>query len=105
MNKHIYEEFILELVADGKIDVPGFFENELKRKAYCSAMWVGPKKGTLDPLKEVKAAQIRVENNFTTRELECQEYGHDFEEVVKQRGNEEETIRRLNINGEVITNA
>ena len=98
-NQPIYEEFILELVADGKIKAPGFFEDELKRNAYCTAMWVGPKKGTLDPFKEVKAAELRVSNNFTTREIECQEYGNDFDEVVKQRGNEEDTIRELNING------
>ncbi len=98
-NQPIYEEFILELVADGKIKAPGFFENEMKRSAYCKAMWVGPKKGTLDPFKEVKAAELRVSNNFTTREIECQEYGHDFDEIVKQRGNEEDKIRELNING------
>ncbi len=98
-NQPIYEEFVLELVADGKVKAPGFFEDELKRKAYCKAMWVGPKKASLDPFKEVKAAQVRVQEHFTTREIECQEYGNDFEEVIKQRGNEERLIRELNIEG------
>ncbi|MBM7580018.1 phage portal protein [Jeotgalibacillus terrae] len=75
----IYEEFLSELVAKGRISAPGFFSDPLIKKAYCGAEWNGPSQGQLDPLKEVDAAQKRVENGFSTRARETVELtGGDF---------------------------
>ncbi|MGG3448640.1 phage portal protein [Domibacillus aminovorans] len=66
----IYEEFLTEAIAKGRIEAPGFFTDPMIRKAYCQAEWNGPSQGQLDPLKEVNAAEKRVQNGFTTRAQE-----------------------------------
>lgn len=69
----IYEEFLAEGIAKGRIYAPGFFDDASIRKAYCGAEWNGPTQGQLDPLKEVNAAEKRVESGFSTRTREAQE--------------------------------
>lgn len=69
----IFEEFMCEAVAKGRIKAPGFFSDPLIRKAYCSAKWTGPSQGQIDPLKEVTAAVVRVQNGFSTRDTEALE--------------------------------
>lgn len=93
----IYEEFLAEAVAKGRIDAPGFFTNPLIRKAYAQAEWNGPSQGQLDPLKEVNAAEKRVNNGFTTRTQETVALGggdwfrnHELrvaEERLRREGN------------------
>lgn len=90
----IYEEWFAEAVAKGRIPAPGFFDDPLIRRAYTKAEWHGPSQGQLDPLKEVKAAKMRVEEDFSTREREAADMtGADFESNAKQRIREEK-IRR-----------
>lgn len=69
----VFEEFMCEAVAKGRIKAPGFFSDPLIRKAYCSAKWTGPSQGQIDPLKEVTAAVVRVQNGFSTRDTEALE--------------------------------
>lgn len=68
-----FEEFMCEAVAKGRIKAPGFFSDPLIRKAYCEAKWSGPTQGQIDPLKEVNAAVVRVQNGFSTRDTEALE--------------------------------
>lgn len=75
----IYEEWLAEAVAKGRINAPGFFTDPVVRKAYCTAEWIGPSQGQIDPLKEVNAAAKRVEEGFSTRTRETVELGNgDF---------------------------
>jgi len=62
----IYEMVITEAVAKGQLKAPGFFNNELIRKAYLGAEWIGPPRGQIDQLKEVKAAELRVNMGIST---------------------------------------
>lgn len=97
----IYEEFLAEAVAKGRINAPGFFTDPLARKAYCSAEWNGPSQGQIDPLKEVNAAEKRVENGFSTRTRETVEFGNgDFFRNNRLRVVEE----RLRREGGLISN-
>lgn len=80
-----YENFLIEAQAKGRLILPGFFDDPIKMKAYSRCKWVGEKKGHLDPVKEVVAAQKRVEAGFSSIEIEAQEMGNDWEEVNKQR--------------------
>lgn len=81
----IYERFLIEAISLGRLDLPGFMDNPLKRKAYSSCKWVGQSKGHLDPLKEVNAAKAKVDYGFSTIEIEAQEMGNDWDEVQAQR--------------------
>lgn len=62
----VYEEWLADEVAAGTISAPGFFVDPMLRKAWCGAQWVGDAPGAIDPLKEVKAAQLRMSEGITT---------------------------------------
>lgn len=92
----IYEEWLCEAVAKGRIYAPGFFNDPIIKDAYCSAEWNGPSAGQLDPKKEVEAAELRVQGGFSTRERETTELtGTDFYKNIKQRKREEELLKEV----------
>lgn len=93
----IFEEFMCEAVAKGRINAPGFFADPLIRKAYCAAEWNGPSAGQLDPKKEVEAAELRVQGGFSTRDRETTELtGGDYYKNMKQRKREEKVLKEVN---------
>ena len=86
----IQEVWMYEAVAKGRIPAPGFFDDPLIRKAYLSGAWVGPAKGQIDELKEVKAARERIDGRLSTIAAETAELtGADWDEnhvqQVKER--------------------
>lgn len=92
----VYEEWLCEAVAKGRVHAPGFFNDPIIKDAYCSAEWNGPSAGQLDPVKEVTAAELRVQGGYSTREKEATELtGTDFYKNVKQRKREEELLKEV----------
>ncbi len=92
----IYEEWLAEAVAKGRIKAPGFFSDPLRHKAYCKAAWNGPARGLLNPVQEVNAAVLKVENGFSTRSTETMEMmGGDFYSNCEQLKNEENALREV----------
>lgn len=92
----IYEEWLSEAIAKGRIYAPGFFDSPIIRKAYCNAEWNGPSQGQLDPVKEANAAVIRVQNGFSTRSKETVELtGGDFVKNNRQRIKEEQMRQQI----------
>ena len=63
----IYEIFIYEAVARGRLKAPGFFDDPIKRMAWLGAEFIGPSQGMLDPTKEIQAEQAMCENGFSSR--------------------------------------
>ena len=63
----IYEIFIYEAVARGRLKAPGFFNDPIKRKAWLGAEFTGPSQGMLDPVKEITAEKMMNENGYSTR--------------------------------------
>lgn len=97
----IYEQWFTEAVLKGRIEAPGFFDAPLIRKAYLGCEWSGPTQGQIDPLKEVNAAEKRVQNGFSTRQRETIELtGGDFVRNVRQRKHEESLLREVDGNNE-----
>lgn len=93
-----FEEFLTEAVIKGRINAPGFLSDVAIRAAYCSAQWVGPTPGQLDPGKEYDAANKAVEYGFTSRTRATAELnGQDFENVVKEKAREEALMRNLGV--------
>lgn len=89
----IYEQFLAEAVARGRIEAQGFFDDPIIRRAWCKADWNGPAQGMLDPTKEVQAAEQRVKNGFSTREEETKGLtGGNFKENAKQLKRENELL-------------
>lgn len=92
----VFEEWMCEAVAKGRVHAPGFFSDPIIKAAYCSAEWSGPSGGQVDPVKEVQAAELRVQGGYSTREKEATELtGTDFYKNVKQRKKEEELLREV----------
>lgn len=91
----IYEEWLSEAVAKGRIKAPGFFDDPVIRAAWCGAEWYGPSQGHLNPLQEANAARIRIEEEISTREREAAEFsGQSWEDIHPVRAREEAARRR-----------
>jgi lambda family phage portal protein len=81
----IYEVWLTEAVALGRIDAPGFFDDPIIRAAWCNAEWFGPTMSILDPVKDVNGSHLRVMYGLSTREREAAEMtGSDYEENLEQ---------------------
>lgn len=91
----IYEEFILELIKNGDIDCPRFFEDEAVRYAFTRCIWVGAGKSSLDPLKDANANGKELENYTTTRSIIAATSGYDYEEIYRERAEEEKELALL----------
>lgn len=92
----IFEEWLAEAVAKGRVPAPGFFADPLIRKAYSGAEWNGPAQGLLNPVQEVTAATQRVEQGFSTREREAVEMtGTDFFRNAKQLKQERKAMQEV----------
>jgi lambda family phage portal protein len=95
----IYDQWLMEAVATGRILCPGFFTDPVKRRAWCSADWFGPTMSILDPIKDVNGAALRVKYGLTTREREAAEMtGSDLEENLEQIAYEQALIKNLGLN-------
>ena len=92
----IYEAFLAEAVAIGRIEAPGFFEDPFVRWCYSRCEWIGSTMQQLDPLKEVEAAEKRIQLNISTEEREAAEFnGSDWGENIAQRERELEALFAL----------
>jgi len=81
----VYESFLYEAVASGRIVAPGFMEDERVRKAYLGSMWIGPGKGQIQELQEVKAARERIDSGLSTLAQETAEInGGDWDQNHRQ---------------------
>jgi lambda family phage portal protein len=82
----VLELWLADEVAEGRIAAPGFFADEIIRAAWCAGSWIGDGPGSIDPVKEVTAAEKRVAMGISTKEAES--IAHDgipWEEKHKQR--------------------
>lgn len=81
----VYEEFITEQIAMGRLDAPGFFEDPVIRHAYLGTAWRGLPQGHIQPAQEATAMRTRTEIGVTTLAQETAEYsGADWERNHKQ---------------------
>ncbi|MCD7918634.1 MAG: phage portal protein [Clostridiales bacterium] len=100
----IYEEWMAEAVAKGRVQATGFWTDPAVRKAYCNAQWYGPTQGQLDPTKEVEAADMRVASGYSNRAKEAMELtGTDFLDNVKALKRENEMMKEANGTNETAT--
>jgi lambda family phage portal protein len=82
----VQEVWMWEAVAKGRIPAPGFFDDPAIRRAYLAGSWVGPTKGQIDELKEVKAARERIDGRLSTLARETAELtGADWDDNHAQQ--------------------
>lgn len=89
----LYEVWLAEAVARGRVKAPGFFNDPLVRAAWCGARWIGPVQAQLDPLKEARAAVLQIQNALKTHEQVAREMGGgDWTENAEQLRRENEML-------------
>lgn len=91
----VYNVWLAEAVARGRVKAPGFFNDPAIRAAWSGARWIGPVQGQLDPLKEAKAAVVLTENGFKTHEQVTVEMdGGDWEDNIEQLQRENKALKK-----------
>lgn len=96
----VYEMWLVEAIATGRIEAPGFFDDPLIRAAWCKAEWFGPTMAILDPQRDVQGSMLRVQNGLSTREREAAEMtGSSYEDNLDQLAYEERLIAERQLQG------
>ena len=94
--KPVYDAFLCEAVALGRIDAPAFFDDPLKRMLWSEAEFFGPTTSLLDPVKEVQGAEKRLLLGLSTHEQEAMEInGTDYIENLEILARERKLIQEL----------
>jgi len=94
----IYVEWLTEAVLLGRVKAPGFLDDPVKAWAWARSQWHGPSQGQIQPVQEVTAAKLRVENGFSSFARESMEIsGSDFDVVVQEQTAEREMLRGAGI--------
>lgn len=89
----VYELWMSEAVAAGRISAPGFFSDPAIHHAYLGSEWIGPSAGTLDPEKEIKAAVMAITNGLSTHSDEAIKLnGSQFERNVARLAQENDML-------------
>lgn len=98
----VYESWLREAIALGRIDAPGFYDDPLIQKAWMNADWFGPTMSILDPVKDMIGSNLRVESGLSTREREAAEMtGTDLEENIAQLAYEQKLIEQYGLSKSV----
>lgn len=85
----IYEKFLIESIALGRIKASGYFDNPIVRNAWNKADWYGTSMSVLDPKKEMEATRMKLELGLTTHEKEAAELtGTNYFDNIDQLTNE-----------------
>jgi len=92
----VYENWLYEAVAIGRVKAPGFFKDFMIRKAFSNAIWIGEAPSQIDPVKEVDAAEKRLNLFLTTRDEETVALtGGDFEANWPRIKKEKKMIKEI----------
>lgn len=81
----IYEMVMEEAWLRGELTLPAgapdFYE---ARDLWCNADWIGPARGFIDPVKEISATILALENRLMTYSEAWAQHGGDFEEGMEK---------------------
>jgi capsid protein len=94
--KPVYETWLCEAVAIGRIQAPGFFADPRIRKAYSGSEWTGPSQGQLDPIKEITAEALAVQHGFSTHEQSTARLnGGSWQNNIEKLKQEQQQMKEL----------
>jgi lambda family phage portal protein len=94
--KPVYEIWLAEAIALGRIRAPGFFSDPLIRAAWSNSEWIGPSQGQLDPVKEITAEILANQYGYST---------HEQSTIRLNGGQWEANINRLKQENELLAEA
>jgi lambda family phage portal protein len=92
----VYENWLAEAVALGRISAPGYFRDPRVRHAYQGTLWIGDAPGQIDPLKEADAAEKRLSLGLSTVDEETVALtGGDFERNYPRIAKERRMMQKI----------
>lgn len=92
----VYEIWMSEAVALGRLSAPGFFADPAIRAAYLGSEWIGPSQGQLDPVKEITAEILACSEGFSTHEQSTIRLnGGSWDSNIDQLARENERLKGL----------
>ena len=77
----VYQMLIEESYLRGEIELDQFYKNYWN---YTKCQWIGPSKGQIEPIKEVQAEILAINNRLKSREESMLEQGRDFKSTMDQ---------------------
>lgn len=90
----VYELWLEHEINMGRVAAPGFHADPFIRAAWSKAVWTGDGPGSVDPVKEVTAAEKRVQLGISTRQAESVLHdGVDWETKQTQLAREARRMR------------
>lgn len=96
--EQIYETWMYEAVALGRIQAPGFFDNPLIRQAYLGCTWIGPSQGMLDPTKEISAEVMACQYGLSTySDSATRLNGSDWDANIERLKTETEKLTEITV--------
>ena len=94
----VYETWMAEAVALGRIAAPGFFRDPLMRWAYTRANWFGDSMGSINPKDEVAAYLAAVDGRLMTRErAEWELFGTGWDSTLEQKTREQQQLAKRDL--------
>lgn len=90
----VYYTWLNDEIIQGRISASGWFSQDktqqiINQSAWSNAEWHGIAKGSIDPLKEIKAAELAENRSLITAEKNARElFGTDFDLNVEKRKKE-----------------
>ena len=91
----VFETWLTEAVAIGRVPAPGFFADPLLRWAYTRAAWPGDSMGSINPKDEVAAYTAAIDARLMTRErAEWELFGTDWNETYGQKLAEHDKLNK-----------
>ena len=92
----VYELWLSEAVAIGRVKAPGFFEDPTIKAAWLKAEWIGPSQGMLDPVKEIQAEKMACDYGFSTHaDSALRLNGSDYNSNIEQLSREADKVREF----------
>lgn len=93
-----YSAWLEESVANGRVKVPGRPLNFYKWKLELTMCeWMGPGRGTVDPLKESNADELNLRMNTTTLADIAADQGRDPRRIINRRAREIALLKANNL--------
>jgi capsid protein len=93
VNRVVIREIAKKMILDGVISAPGFFNDQLRQEAWLAGAFLGPVPGHINPLQEINAQKVAVEESFITRADAAALHGNEWENTIDEWHEQENRFR------------
>jgi len=95
VNDVVKKEVAKQMIFDGVISAPGFFDDPIKQEAWLAGSYLGPVPGHINPKQEVEAFKTAVDESFMLRSDVAALYGGEWENFIDEWETQERRYRAI----------